>query len=307
MNHEGGMRELAATQHGLVSYEQARFLGLRSDDIRRLLASTRWQGAAPRVLRAAGAPLTDGQRLLAAVLDVGRDAVASHESAAWWWEVPGFGLHLAQVTTFLTTHRVSTVAEVHRVREFSEEWVTVLNGIPIVRPELMILQLCATLHPGRAERALDNAWKNHLLTGETIDQFLDQLGRRGRNGVALMRSLREARDGAYVPPDSNLERRATEVLAPLGLDLVRQVNSGGERWSGRVDLRDRTIPLIIEVQSEKYHSALTDRRADDARREALENDGFVVVEITDVQVWTAPDVARQRVATARQGLLGRTG
>jgi very-short-patch-repair endonuclease len=85
----------------------------------------------------------------------------------------------------------------------------------------------------------------------------------------------------------------------VGLQLRRQVDSGNdEAWTGRVDLRDARHPLIIEVQSEKYHSALLDVEADSRRRDALERAGFIVVEVTDVELWTAPAVARARVVDA---------
>jgi len=160
----------------------------------------------------------------------------------------------------------------------------------------MLVHLCGTIHPERVGRALDNAWRDGLLSGPSIDLLLSDLGRSGRNGIGLLRDLRGARPNDYVPPASNLERRATDVLAPLRLSLDRQVDSGGEQWSGRVDLRDRWLPLVIEIQSEKYHSALLDRLVDAARRDQLERDGFVVVEITDDELWTAPEVARDRVA-----------
>ena len=119
----------------------------------------------------------------------------------------------------------------------------------------------------------------------------------GRNGITLLRELREARPGDYTPPASNLEARAIEVLAPLRLDLIRQVDSGGkEQWTGRVDFRDRVLPLLIEVQSERYHSALLDADADRIRRETFERDGYRFVEISDVELWSHPVVARDRVA-----------
>ncbi|MGH9112276.1 MAG: hypothetical protein ACRDZN_08265 [Acidimicrobiales bacterium] len=43
--------------------------------------------------------------------------------------------------------------------------------------------------------------------------------------------------------------------------------------------------MIIEVQSELYHSALTDTQDDDARLGQLRAAGFEVVEVTEGQVW----------------------
>ena len=166
-------------------------------------------------------------------------------------------------------------------------------------PELVILQLCDVVHPKRAERALDNAWRMRLLSGRSVRALLDGWGRRGRNGTALLRELMEARPDDYRPPDSNLESRALDVLRAAGLGAFRrQVDSGGDRWTGRVDLRHVDLPLVVEVQSETFHSSFLDVDADRARREQLERDGFVVVEVTDDEVFHRPDEVVRRVRAA---------
>jgi very-short-patch-repair endonuclease len=237
-----------------------------------------------------------GERLHAAVLDQGGDAAVTGEALAWWYGLGGFSPRNITLVTTSTGRWKTALGDVNQVRTLPDRWVTLVDDLRVVRPELMLVHLAGTIHPKRLGRTLDNAWREGLLSGRSIDLLLADLGRSGRNGIGLLRELRAERAGDYVPPDSNLEHRATEVLKPLRLTLDRQVNSGGEQWSGRVDLRDRFLPLVIEVQSAKYHSALLDRVADDARRAQLERDGFTVVEITDHELWTDPDAARHRVA-----------
>jgi very-short-patch-repair endonuclease len=148
-----------------------------------------------------------------------------------------------------------------------------------------VYQLCATQHPKRAERALDRAWSNGLLSGRSARACLTELRKSGRNGTVLLEKLLNARPGDYTPPASNLEGRFAEIAAELGYRLRRQVDSGGDRWDGRVDFRDELRPVIVEILSEKYHLALCDKQADAERRARLERAGFVVVEIWDTQVW----------------------
>ena len=176
-----------------------------------------------------------------------------------------------------------------------------LDGVPVVRPELMILHLAAFEHPDRVGRALDNAWNKRLLSGRSLIALLADYGARGRNGTALLRELVDQRGPDYIPPASNIESRVRHILARGGIHLRLQVDSGGEDWTGRVDLRDTDTPLIIEVQSEQYHSALLDREADAVRRAKLKDDGFEVVEVWDTQVWSDPAevVARVRLAQLR--------
>ena len=83
-------------------------------------------------------------------------------------------------------------------------------------------------------------------------------------------------------------------------ELRRQVDSGESEWTGRVDFRHEVLPLIVEVQSERYHSALVDRLADRRRLAALRAAGFVVVEVSDPQVWSRP---WEVIDAVRRGLL----
>jgi very-short-patch-repair endonuclease len=71
---------------------------------------------------------------------------------------------------------------------------------------------------------------------------------------------------------------------------------------GRVDFRDAHLPLIVEVQSEHYHSALVDREHDARRLAALRDAGFVVVEVSEEQVWHRPAEVVEAVRSARRAL-----
>jgi hypothetical protein len=301
------LRQLAATQLGLISREQAARLGFGSNRVAELVASGRWRLVSDRVLILDGAPATRGQRALLGVLDAGGDAVLSHGTAAAWWGAPGFALVDVHVVRSTNPSRVSSASTMHRVRLLPPTWVTVHRSIPIVRPELCVLQLCATEHLTRAERALDNFWRLRLLSGPSLLAFIAQLGKRGRDGTAGMRQLIDARGPDYVPPASNLESRFDRILEEHGLPSMRhEIDSGGATWTGRVDRRSKDLPLIVEIQSETYHAALVDSEADALRLAQLRTDGFVVVEVTDAMVWQRPDEVARVVRDARSGLRRRS-
>ena len=78
---------------------------------------------------------------------------------------------------------------------------------------------------------------------------------------------------------------------------------GGDHWVGRVDFRDERLPLVVEVQSERYHTALTDMRRDAERAEALCAAGFETVAVSEEQVWYRPSEVVDAVRTARRRLL----
>lgn len=71
-----------------------------------------------------------------------------------------------------------------------------------------------------------------------------------------------------------------------------------------MDFRAEDLPLVVEVQSERYHSALLDRAADARRVAQLEVEGFIVVEVSDTMLWQHPAEAAAlvRAALARAAL-----
>lgn len=234
------------------------------------------------MLARTGVPDGAERDLMAAVLDASPGAAVAGPSAAYLWGVPGWRsepVHVVRPKGI--SRRPTRLAIVHEVVDLHPTQVKVLGGIPVVSPARLVCELCAT-HPHRAERVLDRLWSDRLLDGRTFRRTVEQLAGRGRSGSPLMRELDLARGPSYVPPASSLERRFMEIVFE---PFDRQVDSGGEEWSGRVDFRHRHLPLIVEVQSERYHASLVDCAADARRRAVLERAGFLVVEVWDVDVW----------------------
>ncbi|HEX6420067.1 MAG TPA: hypothetical protein VFZ77_16320 [Acidimicrobiales bacterium] len=296
---------LAQERHGLVLVQDARAAGVSVEELRHLVRTRRIERVTRRVLRSPGAPRTDLQAVMAAVLDAAPGAFACGRTAAALWEVPGYRLSPVHVVRGRgVTGRRSSLATLHEVKSLLPHHVTVLRQIPVVRPERMILDLCATEHPGRVTRALDDAWRRRLLSGRSLRRLLDDTAIQGRNGIRPLRALLEERGDDYVPPASNLERRFASILAEAVLPAMRrQVDAGGDTWVGRVDFRDEHLPLVIEVQSERFHSALTDRAGDRDRLAALRREGFTVVEVEEWEVWHAPHEVVRRVREARDRLV----
>lgn len=75
---------------------------------------------------------------------------------------------------------------------------------------------------------------------------------------------------------------------------------GDDEWCGRVDFLHPTLPLVAEIQSERYHTSLVDRAADARRRERLEAAGLQVIEIWDVDVFHRPTSVRDAIAAAER-------
>jgi hypothetical protein len=300
MNIDQELRRVAEKQHSVIAWRQARDLGASRAALLRRLRSPDWDAPTPRVLRLVGSVRTPGQQVMTAVLDGGPDARLSHITAAAWWGIGGFGfgnLHVMRPRG--GTRQPSSFAVVHEVLDIAPHHCTVLDGVPVLRPEVVIFQLCGMVHPKRAERALDTGWSMRLYDGATLLRTHDELRDRGRAGTVLLRKLLNVRGKDYIPPASGLEGRVIDIISRSGdRPLRRQVDSGGETWTGRVDLRDEELPFILEVQSDRFHTALVDEAGDAARIAKLESEGFVVEQVTDAQAWHRP---HEVVAAVRRG------
>jgi len=315
MNLDERLRSLAATQQGLLARWPVLSMGGSKELIRHRVASGAWLKLGTRVLRVAGCPGSEAMDAMAAVLDAGPGAALSHLSGARWWGLPGYLLQPVHISTARRSDLITApLGVVHRIRALSDHHSTILRGVPVVRPELLALQLCATLHPARAERALDNMWSMRLLSGPSTRRVLDEVAASGVRGVTVLRALLDERGSTYVPPASGLEARFAQILREAGrAPMERQVDLGDqESWCGRVDFADRSEArhrALMEVDSELYHSALVDVAADRRRQVRLERAGFVVGRVTDLQVFHCPREVLAAVDETRRRarLLDRAG
>jgi very-short-patch-repair endonuclease len=302
--------ELASQQHRLVSVRQVYQLGLSYEQLRDRITRGEWERVTSRVLARTGAPITDLALPMLAVLHHGADTYVSHTTALGAWGVPGFRLRPTNVMSRRVRDRRGRVAVIHSTTDLTDAHITVLQGVPIVTPIRAIFDIAGREHPRKVERALDNAWARRLVSYALLHRTIDELGRRGRPGIALMREIARARPSDYRPPESNTEARVNEILERAGRrPLRRQVNKGSQtNWIGRIDLVDEELPLIVEVQSELFHGSVLDQRRDDERIAALRAAGHEVVEVWETNVWRdAAGVVRDIEEGRSRARAGRAG
>ncbi len=294
------MRRLAERQHGVVSREQARALSGSDAWVRRRLASPDWELVSRRVLRLVGTVETFEQRCIVAALDAGHDAVVQGAAAAHLWGLPGFEDAPVEVTRRRRRARRPTGdLPVHEPRLVPPHHRTTHHGVPVTTVERTVFDLCGSIREGRAERALDNALARRLTTLPALRATGQELCRRGRPGSALFRRLLADRGVDFRPVESGLEAAFLELLVSGGLPVPeRQVDLGGTGWVGRVDFYFRDARLVVEVDSERFHTAALDAAADRSRDAALRAAGFEVVRVTEDEIRNRPGVAARRVGQA---------
>ncbi|HEY3724767.1 MAG TPA: DUF559 domain-containing protein [Acidimicrobiia bacterium] len=275
---DGCMEALAAKQHGVVSYAQARAAGLSESAIRHRRRSGRWRDVRRGVYRISGALETPRLRAVAATLAAGPDAVLSHTSAAALLGLPGFGIDPATISIPRARRAIYGV-RVEQTLALPAHHRREIDGIPCTSVARTVFDLCGDVHARRAERALDNALARRHVTIPALWRVLDDLAVQGRAGTVLLRTLLTERGPRHVPPESELEARFLDLVARTGLEAPeRQVDLGDvDEWIGRVDFVWREARLVVEVDGAAFHESLTDRRRDEVRDARLDATGWTVL------------------------------
>lgn len=299
------LRELASHQHGLISRQQARQAGYDRKALQRLIRSGHLTFVTPRVLRIGGAGISPWQSVMAGILDVGYDALASHLTAAALWGVKGIRpepVHVA--VTRILRRREPAAATIHHLTRIPEDQRAYLHDIPVTAPALTTLLVYGSEGSMKGAQVLDHFLATRDLTVQEASTFTDYMSKQGRNGLTRMRKTLESRGDEFVAPQSNNERRFEHLAFGGGITtLRRQVDIYAPSWIGRVDYGDDEVALIVEIHSERYHTSWAQRQADAKRIARLEAAGYTVVVVWDYEIWTAPDRAIERVLQARASLL----
>jgi hypothetical protein len=296
--------ELAARQHGVITYRQLVSLGASSSAIKHRARSTLVR-VHPQVYRIRGAPVTTRARLLAAVLAAGDGACASHRTSSALFGIPGFQLSSYDITVPYGRRPRLDFPNIH-FSAMPPDWHRrVVDAIPTTSIARTLFDLCGLLHPRRAERALDNALAREIVTIPACWRVFSDLAERGRKGSALMRELLLARGEGYVAPASELEARLLALLSDAGLPApAREIDIGDvDGWVGRVELVYREAHVLIEADSRRHHTALLDRQADLARDNRFTADKWRVLRFTWEQITERPDYV---VTTVRRALSGNS-
>lgn len=286
-----------AAQYGLVTTADLRALGVDSRIERRRLESGEWVRIGKHVIRLASRAASHEQVALAACLEAGTWALASHQSAAWLWGLTGaprrhsvaVPRRFCPVVAWADVHRTSDPPAVSRL----------VRGIPVTDPLRTLVDLAATSDPGTLDAAVDRALAAQLVTVEGLTAEVERLSRRGRRGTARMRDQLRRRGLTDVPHPSVLESKLLRLLTQSGITPIAFEVKSGPAGRYRIDaMVDEGI--AVEVDGHAYHHSPEQKIEDERRRNRLRLGGLFLLVYTwrDV-VYDAPRV----VAEVREALL----
>lgn len=274
------------------------------------LRSSRWEALSTRVLRSRSAPKTQAQRLRAAVLDAWPGAFFHAESALGWLGLEGYSLAEVQLCRMRGVSNIRPeLGVIHNLRAVRGHHLLVHHGLVTENACRAIWSIAAGYaSPRRFELGvrkigglLDHAHREGLVTWAGLHEMVDDIRQRGRAGTRVMRACAASRPPGSSPTESRQEQRFEEVLDEANVRRFRrQVVTGGHEPIGRVDFADDDLPLLVEVNSLKYHTAPTDRARDERRYEAFVAAGFTVLVVWEDDLWRNPQAVVDVVHRARR-------
>ena len=310
MHWEDRFRRHAGYQEGMLARFQVAGIGCTPLNWQRAKTNGRWEPWGPRIILEAGLLRTDHRRALAAVLDSSPASMLHAECALAWAGMATFDLRALQVARPRGVSGTRpALSQLHELRAVRAQDVIVVRGVPTENPLRAIWAIAARYaSPGlvdigyeRIGRLLDAANRMDLVTWAALHEMVVDIQQRGRAGTVLMRALADERAPGASFTETRQEGRLEELLDRAGdRPLQRQIVVGGHEPIGRCDHRDDELPLVVETNSETFHTTPTDQAADELRYHRLTLAGFTVGVVWEQDLWSNPRGALETVRTARR-------
>lgn len=282
---------IATRQHGVLSADDLRSVGITRGRRRTLIDRGDLVAVGPNAHRMTGFPLTARQAVMLACLQF--DSIASHGTSG---ALNGLSACCLSPIHVLGTRRIrargaDVPVTVHTTTNLPSDDITTVDGIPCASVARTLLLLAGA---PRADEAVvrglvDEAVRDGKATDPWLWWRLERLRCRGRGGVTMLAAILTARAGGEVT-ESWLERRFLELVAEAGLPTPKcqqRVDHDGA-FAGRVDFLYAPHRLVVEVLGHAFHATPAQLTADAARRTRLQLAGYRVIEFTYDQIVRDP-------------------
>lgn len=286
---------VAAAQHGVVSLDQARQAGFTDHQIQGLVEGGRLVRPLRGALLVAGCPATWEQNVMTAVAAAGDASLASHQTAAYLWDLTGFRPDRIDVVMPRWDRSIQDCV-VHESKDLIPENADRVDGIPVTSAVRTVVDLGATA-PWLVESALERGIRPGRLRLHEVAGFVARVGRRGRRGVGVIRPLLDQRaqwDGATESELEDLFRKAWSAPGrPEPVTQYRIEDSTGS-FVCRADFAFPWALLRIELDSEAFHMDRPTFRKDRSVQNRTELLGWRTLRYTWWDLTTRPgDVVRE--------------
>ena len=290
----------AASQLGMLTRGQLRGGGVTAEALRWRLGRT-WSLVLPTVVSTTSRPLSPSQKLVAALLEAGPDAVVTGHHACAWHGVTSARTD-RPVEVLLPTHHAARGVGFVRVRRTRRP-----DARPVRRGGLTIASRPrAVVDAARASRTDDEALaivleavQRRLVTVEQLEHEVEAGATRG--SARPRRAVRSARAGAWSVPEAALLRLcATSRVLPAAYPNPQlETRDGAALVSPDVWFDD--VALAVMVHSRAHHSRDLDWEGTVERDGELVEHGVVVIGFTPASIAREGQRVLRRVERAYLG------
>ena len=286
---------LAEQQHGVVSRDQVRALGLSSSNLSYRLRQGQLIEFGTSTLRLPGTAPSWYGVLTAGLLDLGPDALITGRAAARLMGLDGFESESAEFLVPRSLRHRTTIGAVSSSSNIRAIDRARVDRFPITSATRTIIELLRTATAEDVGNALDSACRDRLTAIPVVRRRLEELGRPGRAGVAAFEEL--IRVGVV---ESWLERRFLEVIrdARLPEPLLQQRSRLEGVGIARVDFEYPLWGVVVEVGGQRGYLSLHERRRQERRRNALQLEGKTIYFFTRNDVVDDPTYVVRTIAAA---------
>jgi hypothetical protein len=240
-------------------------------------------------------PRTWKQDLWLAHLDAGDRSAICGRAAARLHGIRGHTAPVVEVEVRQGGSHRAIRGRVHETFWLPPTHLTKVDGLPVTNIARTVFDLAGSpkhplafridalrdIHVRQTTRLINDAIRDHGLTMRDLASVLAAVGRRGKPGTSIIRTIVGDLGVDYAPGESELEDLFIDFCAAFGFDAPeRQVELGTAReWIGRVDFLFRGQRVIVELDG-RGHLAPLEARADRRRDAALRAEGWTIVRIT---------------------------
>lgn len=294
VNH--AIAAVATQQHGVVSRQQLRQLGLTDRAITQQAKSGRLHPVAPGVFSVGHGGIGRHGQMLAAVLACGNRAVVSHGTAAellGLWEKKGATVDLIAAGQ---SGRGVTGVRRHFVPTPEDDEVDVCDGVPCTTASRTLVDQAGVLGEKSLRRLVEQAATLRLLDLQAIDRVLQRGRRRGAPGLRAILADWRTEDERLPRLRSPLEARLFAALSRAALPLPQcnmRLVVDGHRFE--VDFLWRDQRLVIETDGQRSHHTTVAFRRDRFRDQILMAAGYRTARVTWDQMEAEPRAVISRI------------
>lgn len=270
----------AQTQFGLLSAQQLLDAGFSKQMVVSRVRSGEFHRRGKGVVQLAGTVGSWEQDLMAAVLGVSGDAVASHRAAARLWD---FRTVDSEVEVSIRYPRKAIVrgAVVHSIRDLEPCDRTVVGGIPTTTPERTICDLGLIFPDHEVHRILLHAIATGLVLPRDLWSMRQRTSKQGRNGTGVLERVLAQLPEDPVHVESGLELLFLQLCERF--DIERPVPQLPVRVFGRdfrLDFAWIDQRIFVEIDGAAFHSSPTQIANDGSRQNLLVQAGWTPLRFT---------------------------